>query len=227
MDAEFYAGSDFTMKKSLLLLTLCLFLALPLFALAADTANPQAPSPHAEHTPLAAEETPAVPEQDTAPESSPDPGTAPAEEIRPTRLQRLADRLEGRLARVQRQMDRLAQQKERLQGMIDSLQGGEFPEAPGRMQGMMDRMQERMQGMMGQMFGEEDSDSNPREMPGRMQGMMGRMQEHMQGMMGLMQGSDGQAGAQCPRFVDADGNGVCDRMENSGQPEEDNSQNHD
>ena len=64
--------------------------------------------------------------------------------------------------------------------------------------------------------GEDDSDSNPRGMPGR-----------MQGMMGFMQGSDGEAGTQCPRFLDANGNGVCDRTESRNQPEEDNSHNHD
>jgi hypothetical protein len=53
------------------------------------------------------------------------------------------------------------------------------------------------------------------------------MPGRMQGMMGFMQGSDGQAGAQCPRFLDANGNGVCDRMESRSQPEEDNSHNHD
>ena len=68
-------------------------------------------------------------------------------------------------------------------------------------------------------------------MHGRMQGMMGRMQGHMQermqGMMGFMQGSDGEAGTQCPRFLDENGNGVCDRMESRDQREEDNSHNHD
>jgi hypothetical protein len=174
------------MKKNLLILTLALLIALPVFGLAADAAPSVAPEVQATETtptpPLGGQYGPRW--RQTTPGT-----TAPLTGFVDANNDGICDNCGSELGKNTDAPNFIDENKD---GVCDHFGTDQQGQAQGRMQGMMGRMQ----GMMG-----------------RMQGMMGRNQQAQgrdQGMMG--RGQQGQGNVQGQSYADANNDGVCDNL---------------
>ena len=177
------------MKKNLMILTMALMIALPVFGLAADAATPAAPEVQA------AETTPVTPlggqygrrwNQTNPDETVPQAGFVDADG------DGVCDTCGNAQGTDPDAPDYIDENKD---GVCDHFGTDEQGQGQGRMQEMRGRMQQ----MMGRM----------QEMRGRMQQTMGRGQNAQgrgQGMMGL----GVQGNTQGSNYLDANNDGVCD-----------------
>ncbi len=174
------------MKKNLLILTLALLCALPVFGLAADATAPVAPEVQATET------TPAAPlGGQYGPrwrQASPDT-TAPQTGYADANNDGICDNCGNEQGKNTDAPNFLDENKD---GVCDHFGTDRQGQGQGRMQGMRGRMQQMM---------------------GRMQQMMGRNQQAQdrgQGMMG--RGQQGQGNVQGQNYADTNNNGVCDHF---------------
>ena len=182
------------MKKNLMILTMTLMIALPVFGLAADAATPAAPEVQA------AETTPVTPLggqfgrrwNQTNPDTTvPQAGFVDADG------DGVCDTCGNAQGTDPSSPNYIDENKD---GVCDRFGTDEQGQGQGRMQEMRGRMQQ----MMGRM----------QEMRGRMQQTMGRGQNAQgrgQGMMGL----GVQGNAQGSNYLDADNDGVCDNLDSN------------
>ena len=177
------------MKKNLMILTMALMIALPVFGLAADAATPAAPEVQA------AETTPVTPLggqygrrwNQTNPDTTvPQAGFVDADG---DGVCDTCGNAQGTDPSFPNYID------ENKDGVCDHFGTDEQGQGQGRMQEMRGRMQQ----MMGRM----------QEMRGRMQQMMGRGQ-NAQGRGQGMMGRGVQGNAQGSNYLDANNDGVCD-----------------
>ena len=184
------------MKKNLMILTMALMIALPVFGLAADAATPAAPEVQA------AETTPVTPLggqfgrrwNQTNPDTTvPQAGFADADG------DGVCDTCGNAQGTDPSSPNYIDENKD---GVCDHFGTDEQGQGQGRMQEMRGRMQQ----MMGR----------GQEMRGRMQQTMGRGQNAQgrgQGMMGL----GVQGNTQGSNYLDADNDGVCDHYNGNTQ----------
>ena len=184
------------MKKNLMILTMALMIALPVFGLAADAATPAAPEVQA------AETTPVTPLggqygrrwNQTNPDTTvPQAGFVDADG------DGVCDTCGNAQGTDPSSPNYIDENKD---GVCDHFGTDEQGQGQGRMQEMRGRMQQ----MMGRM----------QEMRGRMQQTMGRGQNAQgrgQGMMGL----GVQGNTQGSNYLDADNDGVCDHYNGNTQ----------
>ena len=184
------------MKKNLMILTMALMIALPVFGLAADAATPAAPEVQA------AETTPVTPlggqfgrrwNQTNPDMTVPQAGFVDADG------DGVCDTCGNAQGTDPSSPNYIDENKD---GVCDRFGTDEQGQGQGRMQEMRGRMQQ----MMGRM----------QEMRGRMQQTMGRGQNAQgrgQGMMGL----GVQGNTQGSNYLDADNDGVCDHYNGNTQ----------
>ena len=184
------------MKKNLMILTMALMIALPVFGLAADAATPAAPEVQA------AETTPVTPLggqygrrwNQTNPDTTvPQAGFVDADG---DGVCDTCGNEQGKNTSAPNYID------ENKDGICDHF----GTDRQGRGQGRMQEMRGRMQQMMGRM----------QEMRGRMQKMMGRGQ-NAQGRGQGMMGRGVQGNAQGSNYLDANNDGVCDNYNGNTQ----------
>ena len=171
------------MKKNLLILTLALLIALPVFGLAADATTPVVPEVQAtETTTLGGQYGPRW--RQTTPE-----GTTPQTGLVDANNDGICDNCGSEQGK-----------NTDAPGFIDENKDGVCDHFGTNQQG---RGQGLMQGMRGRMH----------QMMGRMQQMMGRNQQTQgrgQGMMGS--GQQGQGNVQGQNYADTNNDGVCDHF---------------
>ena len=184
------------MKKNLMILTMALMIALPVFGLAADAATPAAPEVQA------AEMTPVTPLggqygrrwNQTNPDTTvPQAGFVDADG---DGVCDTCGNAQGTDPDAPNYID------ENKDGVCDRFGTDEQGQGQGRMQEMRGRMQQ----MMGRM----------QEMRGRMQQTMGRGQ-NAQGRGQGMMGRGVQGNAQGSNYLDANNDGVCDHYNSNAQ----------
>ena len=184
------------MKKNLMILTMALMIALPVFGLAADAATPAAPEVQA------AETTPVTPLggqfgrrwNQTNPDTTvPQAGFVDADG---DGVCDTCGNAQGTDPDAPNYID------ENKDGVCDRFGTDEQGQGQGRMQEMRGRMQQ----MMGRM----------QEMRGRMQQTMGRGQ-NAQGRGQGMMGRSVQGNVQGSNYLDADNDGVCDHYNGNTQ----------
>ena len=184
------------MKKNLMILTMALMIALPVFGLAADATTPAAPEVQA------AETTPVTPLGGQFGrrwnQTNPD-ATVPQAGFVDADGDGVCDTCGNAQGTDPSSPNYIDENKD---GVCDHFGTDEQGQGQGRMQEMRGRMQQ----MMGRM----------QEMRGRMQQMMGRGQ-NAQGRGQGMMGRGVQGNVQGSNYLDADNDGVCDHYNGNTQ----------
>lgn len=189
------------MKMKLLILTLALLLALPVFGLASDAAAPAAPEVQAtQTTPPGGQYGPR--RRQTAPET-----TAPQTGCVDADKDGVCDNCGAGQGKNSDAPNYIDENKDGVCDRFGTDDQGQGSRGMQQMRGRMAQMMGRMAQMRDRMAQMRDRMQNAQ---GRMQGMMGRGQQGQENFQG--RGQQGQGNVQGRNYADTDNDGVCDNF---------------